>query len=353
MKFRNPIFNAHVHPGSRIEITYEDDSFYKESKNVEKHVYYEDILSEELANRRTGAWATMEYYIPLGAQINNVTLHLSLKDIEDIGWWWSWDDWRWYNWDIRVYVNGNLIDEISHPSKNMDLYYDLTDISQEGTNYIVVYANTYGNDFMGDDYTEIYSDPENDPYGSTYVFLNYTYNKNELQYGKIDVTISEFLGGNKENPKTYTTTFDNYDLLSTFLHIAQLFSYTIDVDVWSSTISTTRVFSSHFPRGIPSTIYIDPVNFDVLIDNYIKMEDSCSGCDYLPESSFEYTLLIPSHVGYGNVFSSKDEAVNDAIKRLKTVLGKYINATEIKNETASIGNIPYLYGPIRLEVVVW
>ncbi len=353
LRFKNPQYNAHVHPGSRIEITYSDDSFYEEKKNVEKYVYYEDVLSNETLNRKTGVWATMEYYIPLNSHINNVTFHLSLRDIEDVGWWWSWEDWQWYNWDVRVYVNGNLIDEIIHPSKNMDLYYDLTPVSQQGTNYIVVYANTYGDDFTGDGYTEIYSDPENDPYGSTYVFLNYTYNETSLYYGKIDITISNLLGGNKENPKTYTINFNDNTLLSTFLHVAQLFSYTIDVDVWSSAIPTTRVFSSHLPRGIPSTIYIDPVNFDVSVDNYIRMEDSCSGCDYLPESSFEYTILIPSHVGYGNVLPSKEEAINDAIQRLRAVLGGYINATEIKNETASIGNIPYLHGPVRLEVTVW
>ncbi len=354
MKFRNPWFNAHIHPGSRIEITYKDDGFYNQNRSVEKYVYYEDIYSQEQSNKNTGAWATMEYYVPLNAQIHNVTLHLALKDVDDVGWWWSWDDWKWYQWDVRVYVNGNLIDEINHPQSNMDLYYDLTPYTQTGTNYVVVYVNTYGNDFTGSNYTEIYSDPQNDSHGSTYIYLNYTYNQNSLYYGKIDITQSENLGGNRENPKTYSPSFNpNDNIISSFLHVAQQFSYTIDVNVWNDLTSPTLVFSSHFPRGIPSTIYIDPKYYNPTVNNYIKMEDECSGCDYLPESSFEYTILIPSHVGYGSVFPTLQEAVDDAINRLKNVLGSYVDATEIKNSTARIGNIPYQYGPVKLKVTTW
>ncbi len=352
MRFRNPWFNAHIHPGSRIEITYQDDDFYRSDKNKIEYIYYENVRSDEQANRNTGAWATMEYYVPLNSTLNNATLHLVINDVEDAGWWFSWDDWRWYNWDVRVYVNGILIDEIENPPTTINKYYDLTPYTKEGTNYIVVYANTYGNVFTGVDYTEIYSDPQNDPYGSTYVFLNYTLDKSRLYYGKIDVNVNEFLGGNRENPKSYDVIFDNYPLLKTLLHVAQLFSYTITVDVDNGN-TVQQVFESLFPRGIPSSIYIDPIYFNVNNVNTITMTDSCSGCDYLPESSFEYTLLIPSHVGYGDVFPTKEQATEDAIQRLIRVLGKYINATEIKNETVSIGNIPYLYGPVTLKVVVW
>jgi len=70
-------------------------------------------------------------------------------------------------------------------------------------------------------------------------------------------------------------------------------------------------------------------------------------------SLVDYTFLIPSQVGYGETFSTESDAKDDAINRLKTLLGPYVSATEIQTSASSVGRVPTLWGPSLVEVRIW
>lgn len=70
-------------------------------------------------------------------------------------------------------------------------------------------------------------------------------------------------------------------------------------------------------------------------------------------SLVDYTFLIPSQVGYGNVFNTSLEAADDARERLLDLLSGYITAEEIAIENKSIGGIKWLWGPSLFKVSTW
>jgi len=70
-------------------------------------------------------------------------------------------------------------------------------------------------------------------------------------------------------------------------------------------------------------------------------------------SLVDYTILIKGMVPYGQTFPTKELAVDNAVQRLQEVLGDFINATEIENETISIPEVPSMWGPAIAEVRTW
>ena len=115
----------------------------------------------------------------------------------------------------------------------------------------------------------------------------------------------------------------------------------------------TTVYQSQGARDVPSSIYTEGTLWNTTGNNDFWFYDTCSGCDFLPGSSAEINLMVPSFVPYGKVFETKADAINDAIQRLKNVLGTEVDALEISNDTLTTGNIPWMYGPLLLEVRVW
>ncbi|MBI4151053.1 hypothetical protein HY492_02925 [Candidatus Woesearchaeota archaeon] len=79
-----------------------------------------------------------------------------------------------------------------------------------------------------------------------------------------------------------------------------------------------------------------------------------SGYGVDPFNSLVFTTaLVDTIVPYGNAFDTEDEAVADAIERLKEQLGQFINASEIGTDTAGLSNVPSLWGPAIVEVRAW
>jgi hypothetical protein len=307
-----------------------------------------------------------------------------------------WDNDRWhYEWrngawrvvsnngnatDVRIYLNSNETNPIYRdgdymcatsndsnyngyidcPSlhqnligkKNVTLNLNLTPYLIKGTNTLSVYANTYEDWFCGRDYTEIYSDPAT-PENSSYIDIEYTIPKKELRFGFIDIGFLEKFGGVQSNPKQKSFRFQNYELLKSFLHIAQIFSFMINVDVQKQGETARRVFSSPASRAVPSAIFIDKSHFNVSKLNNISMFDTGSSeNNFLPETSLEYIMLIPDHVSYGNTFDNEADARNDAISRLRTLLGNFTNATQIQVDSIAVGKVPWMWGPAKITLEV-
>jgi len=346
LRFKNKVYNSHVHPGMRLEVTYQTSEVKEANKTNKERFYFDHIESGEIGNSGTGAWAMVPFYIPKNSTVKSVIFHLRAEGIEDT-----------YSNDCRIWFNKTLYDTFEPPANGIvDKTYNFTDLATEGTNWVLVQLNYYiswGDRFVGSGDTIIYSDPPNDPEGSSYLEIEYELPEGRLYYGYVDVGISENLGGPVENPKTYTTDFENNILEHAFLHIAQLFSNIIMVDVWPQGESPQRVFESPDSRAVPASIYIDPSYFNTSKLNYIRIEDTNPVCPILPESSLEQHIRIPSMVSYGDVNETEQGAIDDAAYRLNQTLGKYAVATSIQTETSSVAGIPSLWGPARVEVRVW
>ena len=344
----NSAYNTHIHPGMRLEVTYQTEEIREVSETVKERYYLDKIVSHENPGwfGRSGAWVMTSFYIPENATILNVTYHIRAEDVEDTS-----------STDCRIWFNESLFDSFNPPHSGVvERTYNFTSMASEGSNWIVSQFNYYifwADTFVGTDDTIIYSDPLNDPDGSSYLEVEYMLPQRKLYYGYIDVGISENAGGQVDNPKQFTVDFEDNNLITTFLHIAQLFSDLISVNVWPQGQPSQRVFESPVDRAIPARIYIDKNHFDTSTLNYIEMEDDCWDCNILPETSLEYWIWLPSSVGYGMVNETSEGAEEDAVQRLNDILGKYAVATSIETEVNSVSGVPSMWGPIEMEVRVW
>lgn len=353
LRFKNNVYNSHIHPGMRIEVTYSTEDMTEFSDIVSRRVYFDHIEAGKIGSYGSGAWAMPSFFIPENATIRNVYLHLKAEDIENIM----------FRDDVRIYYNNDLYDTFNPPAnESVDVYYNFTDEAVPGTNWVLAQLNYrisstwWGeyDDFTGQGDTIIYSDPLDDPEGSSYIDVEYEYPIMGLRYGYIDVGVSENAGGSLENPKEFSVDFEGHEVMESFVHVAQLFSNTVDVDVRPYGGTWYDIFVSPSARAVPDAIYVDPMYYEESGDNDIAIEDTgCWDCYILPESSLEYRIWLPSSVGYGDVNDTLQGALDDAVMRLNETLGKYAIATSIATETYSVSGVPSMWGPAELEVQVW
>lgn len=353
--FSNDRYNAHTHPGMKLEMELTGQEAEPVASPVREKIDFDRVLTTDDANTNSGAFAVKPFAIPRGGSVQNATLHLRAEDIEQV-----------YEeveascgggeeqtlGDVMVYFNGDQIYRDEAPSDGtVDLTLDLTDESQEGTNVVATYLNTYGDCFWGEGKTLIKAN-NSDTSGS---YINVTYSRPEdtLAFGRIELTRNEQLGGGLENPKAYTKDFEGANLQDSFLNVAQLFSNQVSVDVTDAAGNEEQVFQSSGVRSVPSSIFIDASYYSETGGNTVKMEDATDTNDFLPESSLEYTLLVPSQVPYGDTFQDREDAKEDAVERLNNTLGEYVDATEISSEAQTVGDVPWLFGPVTFQIEVW
>jgi len=114
----------------------------------------------------------------------------------------------------------------------------------------------------------------------------------------------------------------------------------------------------------PGTITYLPIKFFGLnMNNTVRAADKDSSGRYLitdptaymgnVRSIVEYTFLIPSQVGYGDVFENETDAAQNATNRLTDILGKYATSADIQTENYTVSNVPHMWGPANIKVRVW
>lgn len=337
--------HTHIHPGSKIIVEYGSTGKFVPSKIVEKRLYFDNVLSQggQNLNKATGAWSVLPVFIPRGVVIKNATLHIVGKELKKF----EIPEEVVEKGNVQLYLNDEKI-EILNITGTLNKSYNIKNDLNEGTNVISVYLNCYPDYFFGEDDTILYSEPENNPEDSSYVEIEYEIiDTAKLKYGKIDVSIVESFNGSMSNSKSYTKDFENYDVIESFIQVAQL-----DSGIVSVKANSQNVFTTPRPLATPSSIYIDS---DYLIEgeNNFEVSDSCSDCYILNETTLQYYVLIPSLVGYGQIFDNESDAVLNATKRLNLLLGDYVKATQIDIEVNPIGGVPSLWGPIIAEVRTW
>ncbi|MBU4284456.1 MAG: hypothetical protein KJ968_05075 [Nanoarchaeota archaeon] len=337
--------HTHIHPGSKIIVEYESSGKFVPSKIVEKRLYFDNVLSKggQNLNKATGAWSVLPVFVPKGVIIKNATLHVVGKELKSFGIPEEVPE----KGNVQLYLNDGKI-EILNITGTLNKSYNIKDNLNEGTNVISIYLNCYPDYFFGKDDTLLYSDPENDPEDSSYVDIKYEIiDTAKLKYGKIDISIVERFNKSMSTNKSYTKDFEDYDVIESFIQVAQLDSGIVNVKA-----NSQNIFTTPRPLATPSSIYIDS---DYLLEgeNNFNVFDSCDDCYILNETTLQYYILIPSLVGYGQIFDSEEEAIADAEERLNLLLGDYVQATQIDREVNPIGGVPSLWGPIIAEVRAW
>ncbi len=367
-------YNAHLHPGMYLLINYttSENITYLANENSER-VYFDNLVSDEGDGDGSGVWAIMPFHIPEEANNINVKLQLNLQEVNDLkdrtGWWWvTYND----AWDFEIFVNSDThflrhggtytdINDCLHYSAACGNDYDylgswnITSEVEDGTNVVSVYVNNYGDIVGGDDLTILYSDPINNPDNSSYIEINYTITPT-LPYGVVEIRRTHEFEGVVNSTKDTNFSFPSEAkaISDVYTHIAEQYSYISTVDAGTGFPPGTEIFESPSARAVPTDIQIPKSTIDVseLITNYVRVQEQ-SGNDVRPESTIDYGFYVPSFVGYGNVFNTIDEANANAITRLQTVMGSFVNVSDLVLDNTSMSDVPSMWGPAIIEVRVW
>lgn len=354
-RFRNNQKHAHTHPGMKIEMELRQQGKREFEGTVkEEQIFFDEIETTEQGNDNSGAFAVKPFHIPEGATVRNVMLHLEAEQVDRV-----------YNdtsascgtpdgtvSDVMVYFNGEKIRGGYAPgSGNVMIEENLTGRTRNGTNVVAAYFNTFGDCFWGSDETHFFGGYNQE--NTSYINVSYELSKGDLIFGKIELTRNEHIGGPVENPKKFNKSFNGSPVLSSYLHVAQLLSDRVTINVTDGDGNENNVFQSVGAGSVPSSIFIDPAFYTGTGNNTIFMEDETSNYDFVPESSFQYTSLVPSQVGYGGTFPNRSAALKDAKQRLNNTLGPYVDSTKLSSTSLSVNNVPWLFGPVTVEMEVW
>jgi hypothetical protein len=327
-----------------------------------ERIYFDNITSIPGSYSNSGVWQAVPFHIPPNAEDVSVYLQVVGRNIRDYtgsNWFSSWSGWeRCRDYDYILFVNQDTpFDSDGGPSSNEIYTYTPSELAPHlvaGTNVIAVYFNNYEDSAWGNSNVNIYSDSINDPDGSSFVEVNYTVTS-DLPYGHIEITGVEEAGGSESYTKTVDFSFPENSMMSdVFGHIAQRFSYLVEVKADDYNPPTTTVFDSPASRAVPTDIFIPTTTLSgsPTATNFVRFRDRNNN-PILPYTSVEYRFYLPSFVGFGNVFATASEATDDAIARLEALLQPYIDAGGIDVDTSNITNVPTLWGPTIAEVRVW
>ncbi|MBI4019892.1 MAG: hypothetical protein HY367_01055, partial [Candidatus Aenigmarchaeota archaeon] len=344
-----------LNPGGGVEVTYSTDFVKLVVNNTFNRTQYFDHIKSpgKNNNERGGVFAVMPVFVPQDSDVSTVMLHLNWRNVVD-------DPAR---PDVQVFFNDNRIYLNTSPVANSLVTINLTgNVSQSKgkTNTVTVFinVNTSLNEVWGTDSKStpatIFSDPQNAPANSSRIYVEYVRPAANVKFGFIDINQVQHFTGPKANPKNVTVFFNDTPVDRSFLHVVKLDIKNVSVKVQPQGQAQAQVFQTPINFSLPSSVYIDPADYDIKVNNTITTQDTCTvTCEIINLSTVEYATLIKSVVGFGNVFPNATAAVDDAIERLKDVLGFYITATEIEVLNSSVKNVPSLWGPAKLEVRVW
>lgn len=185
---------------------------------------------------------------------------------------------------------------------------------------------------------------------STYVEVRYDdTNRRRLQWGKLAISKSENIGGNKSISKLFIKNMsEDYIFLSSYIALA-----TLDFNKTVVKLNGVQEFYTPRPYATPTDIFMDPEHY-LDSNNTFNLTEGCSVCQILPETTFHYTILVPAAVGYGGTFSTLALAKEDARQRLIDLLGEFATYTSIQeNNSMILSNIPAMWGPALVELRVW
>lgn len=105
LSLRNYNFHGHIHPGTRLEVFYEEEVVVKQpsASNIEDF-FFDDLYSVGGNDSKTGAWMIYSFYVDPSYGNRDVNLHINIKDFEDT---YAYDENGTFinSTDIRIYMN--------------------------------------------------------------------------------------------------------------------------------------------------------------------------------------------------------------------------------------------------------
>ncbi len=206
---------------------------------------------------------------------------------------------------------------------------------------------------------------ENAIYSDSFIRYNYTPHTT-LNYGEVSISLeSDRFGGNVESPK-----YGNFYVPSGRVLDAEVTSYSSEY--WTSAVAinsseTGSAFSTVYNISQYGSEYTDigdpfavniPVNLisagennTILVDTALSEGVTTGGS---PDDMAIYHVGVEGIVGYGEVFSTLDNATNDATSRLESKLSEFnITALEIVTPYQYVSELPSLWGPSVMEIRIW
>ncbi|MBW2972439.1 hypothetical protein KY359_05370 [Candidatus Woesearchaeota archaeon] len=369
LDLRNLGYNAHIHPGTFLIVNY-NQSETPETLQWEhsERLYFDNVNSTEGGTGAgAGPWVIRPFHIPTEATNISVSIQVAGRGVRDYTASCT-PSRRFYGWgsnhcmrdyDYIVFLNSDTpFDSDDSPSSDPVYTYSPSQTADHiinGTNLIAVYFNNYEDSVWGEDTEIIYSDPVGNASGSSYVEVNYS-SPPALPYGVIEIRRVEEFGGvpNYTKDTNFSFPVEAEGVSSVFVHPVELYSYITEVYSDTGYPPGNLVFQSPSSRAVPSDIYVPLWTLDKtpLIPNYERIVET-SWNEVLPNSTIDYGFYIKGFVGYGQVFATWDEAIEDAVARLQDILGTYVNASDLLIENTTMSGVPSLWGPAVSEVRVW
>ncbi|MFT4311750.1 MAG: hypothetical protein ACMXYF_00805 [Candidatus Woesearchaeota archaeon] len=374
-------YNAHTHPGMQIVIEYSQElEFAVQEQQVSKRYYFDNIESFEQGNFKAGVWSTLPFFIPEGATDIDVNMQVVANNVRNYNLnfpncqayyisnrrctFLDWNgNYRLPNdYDYILFVNSvQPVDNDPSPDPNPIYSYDTSFFENHlvsGTNVVGVYFNNYGDVVWGSDWVRLYSDPINDPQGSSYIEVNYTLPANPIPPGTVKVSQRTFFEPPDSSDMQVSFTFPSQAVQKgdVFVYLTQRYSNlaTVWADIYDP--PQTQVYRSPGARIIPTAIYLDNSLFALSpsVQNYVRARDDVGTNEFVADLSWVLSeFYIPAYVGYGQPFDTLEEANQDALDRLAQVMEGFIESDDITVTSNSITNVPSLWGPALVEVRVW
>jgi hypothetical protein len=280
---------------------------------------------------------------------------------------------------LNSWFNSNItIDNIyNNVSNTLGIYADIrppTNTTVEGSTDVDwerlgMYANN-GTAGHGSDYYSYITENSN-------VTIYHDIERYGLEYGRIDITrVDDF-----DSPEKLCVEKDVWSCKDAEINMT--FNFSTDI-ILSRVIGTQSwggmdngynfiwIWNEDEPEedniGLdtdtpPGTFSYLPVQyFETNKINYVRVGDKDSGrylnTDVSPltgnvRSLIEYSFLAPSQVSYGDVFENETAAMEDAIDRLKEVMGEDVTTIDISVESFSVSGVPYMWGPAEVRLRMW
>jgi ribosomal protein S19 len=204
-------------------------------------------------------------------------------------------------------------------------------------------------------------------YPDSFIEFNFTPTMIPSEYGEISLTKeTERFGGDVDVP--YKESWFN---VSEDVRVVEARVTSYSSQYWtdrlrinsSATGNWTRVYwlgdygSDYQTLGDPYIAQI-PANLIGVGNNSIRIgtgispENATGGS---PDDRVIYTIRFEGSVGYGNVFNSSQDAVNDAVNRLLEKVSSFVDVgiENIVTQNETVGGIRWLWGPSLLKIIVW
>lgn len=201
-------------------------------------------------------------------------------------------------------------------------------------------------------------------YLGSYIGFNYTSNTAPLSYKDISVTVeTQAFGGNVSSPKNMSFNISSgVEVLN-----AKVTSYSSQY--WTDRLfvnngsSWQKVYwlgdygSDYTQLGDPFIINVPQKDLKAGSTNTVSIDTATNETSTYggsPDNRIIYIVKLNNSLGYGNVFETFDAARNDSLNRLKTYLLAYnITVNDADISTASVGDIPWMWGPAIITLKVW